>query len=72
VDERKYPKLKQIKYGQVFSEFPQAIGPAPLKRNVAYWIGINMGDRFAREVFIITDDNHIVMPRRKNKAESAK
>ena len=72
VDERKYPSLKQIKYGQALSEFPRVIGPAPLKRNVEYWVGINMGDKFAREVFIITDDNKIVMPRRKNKGESAK
>jgi hypothetical protein len=71
VKKRKYPSLKQIKYGQILDEFPRVIGPAPLKRNVEYWVGINMGDRFAREVFIITDDNHIVMPRRKVKGESA-
>ena len=72
VDERKYPKLKQIKYGQALSEFPRVMGPAPLKRNVEYWVAINMGDKFAREVFVITDDNKIVMPRRKNKGESDK
>ena len=72
VEDRKYPTLKQIKYGQALSEFPRVIGPAPLKRNVEYWIGIKMGDKFAGEVFIITDDNHIVMPRRKGKGESAK
>ncbi len=72
VKQRKYPSLKQIKYGQILDEFPRVIGPAPLKRNVEYWVGINMGDKFAREVFIITDDNLIVMPRRKNKGESAK
>ncbi len=71
VKKRKYPNLKQIKYGQLLDEFPRVIGPAPLKRNVEYWVGINMGDRFAREVFIITDDNRIVMPRRKVKGESS-
>jgi hypothetical protein len=72
VKKRKYPNLKQIKYGQILDEFPRVISPAPLKSNVEYWVGINMGDRFAREVFIITDDNRIVMPRRKIKGESAK
>jgi len=72
VKERKYPNLKQIKYGQILDEFPRVIGPAPLKRNVEYWVGINMGDKFAREVFIITDDNKVMMPRRKVKGESAK
>ena len=71
VKKRKYPSLKQIKYGQIFDEFPRITGPAPLKRNVEYWVGINMGDRFAREVFIITDDNKVVMPRRKVKGENS-
>jgi hypothetical protein len=39
---------------------------------VEYLVGIDMGDKFAKEVFIIMDDNHIVMPRRKGKGESAK
>ena len=72
VEERKYPSLKQIKYGQALSEFPQVIGPASLKRNVEYLVAIDMGDKFAREVFVITDDNKVVMPRRKVKGESAK
>lgn len=72
VEERKYPSLKQIKYGQAIREFPQVIGPAPLKRNVEYLVAINMGDKFAREVFIITSDNKVMMPRRKNKEGSAK
>ncbi len=72
VKKRKYPNLRQIKYGQILDEFPLVTGPVPLKRNVEYWVGINMGDRFAREVFVITDDNKIVMPRRKAKGESAK
>jgi hypothetical protein len=71
VKKRKYPNLKQIKYGQILDEFPRVIGPAPLKRNVEYWVGINMGDRFAREAFIITDENKVVMPRRKDKGERA-
>ena len=72
VKKRKYPNLRRIKYGQILDEFPRVIGPAPLKRNVEYWVGINMGDRFAREVFIITDDGNVMMPRRKDKGESVK
>ncbi|MDP2852954.1 MAG: hypothetical protein Q8O28_01760 [Smithellaceae bacterium] len=72
VKKRKYPNLKQIKYGQILDEFPRVIGPAPLKRNVEYWVGMNMGDRFAGEVFIIKDDNKVVMPRRKIKEGSVK
>jgi len=72
VKQRKYPKLRQIKYGQALSEFPQVAGPVPLKRNVEYLVGIDMGDKFAREVFVITDDNKVVMPRRQGKEESAK
>lgn len=70
VKERKYPELRQIKYGQALSEFPQVAGPVPLKKNVEYLVGINMGDKFAREVFVITDDNKVVMPRRQGKGES--
>ncbi len=72
VKERKYPSLKQIKYGQALSEFPQVAGPVPLKRNVEYLVAINMGDKFAREVFVLTDDGKVVMPRKKDKGESAK
>lgn len=71
VSKRKYPRLKQIKYGQAIDELPQVAGPIPLKRNVEYWVGIDMGDRFARGVFIMTDDNKVVMPRRKVKDKSA-
>jgi hypothetical protein len=67
VKERKYPSLKRMKYGQALSEFPQVIGPTALKRNVEYLVAVNMGDKFARETFILTDDNKIVMPRRKDK-----
>ena len=70
VKERKYPSLKQMKYGQALSELPQVIGPVSLKRNVEYWVAISMGNKFAREVFIITDDNRVVMPYRKVKKKS--
>jgi len=63
VKDRKYPRLKQIKYGQKFEEFPRVEGPFPLQRNVEYSVKINMGDRFARERFIITDDNKVIMPK---------
>ena len=63
VEKRKYPKLKQIKYGQKFEEFPVAEGPVPLQRNVEYSVIINMGSKFASERFIITDDNKAIMPK---------
>jgi hypothetical protein len=53
VKDRKYPKLKQIKYGQKFEEFPVVEAPVQLQRNVEYSVEIGMGDKFAREVFII-------------------
>ena len=63
VRKRKYPKLKQIRYGQKFEEFPRLEGPFPLQKNVEYSVKINMGDKFARETFIITDDNKVIMPK---------
>jgi hypothetical protein len=70
VKARKYPQLKQIKYGQKFEEFPIIEGPLQLQKNVEYTIEIAMGDKFAREVFIITDDNKVIMPQRKVKGKS--
>jgi hypothetical protein len=63
VKKRKYPRLKQIKYGQKFEEFPRLEGPLPLQRNVEYSVKINMGDKFARETFIITDENKVIIPK---------
>jgi len=63
VKNRKYPRLKQIKYGQKFEEFPRLEGPFPLQRNVEYSVKINMGDKFAIETFIITNDNKVIMPK---------
>ena len=63
VKNRKYPRLKQIKYGQKFQEFPRFEGPFPLQRNVEYSVKINMGDKFAIETFIITNDNKVIMPK---------
>ncbi|MFA4910485.1 MAG: hypothetical protein WC649_05545 [Desulfobacteria bacterium] len=62
VKKRKYVRLKQIKYGQKFEEFPMVEGPVQLQRNVEYLVGIDMGNKFAREIFIITDDNKVIMP----------
>lgn len=75
VKKRKYPKLKQIKYGQKFEEFSEVIVPVELQKNVEYSVEINMGDRFANETFIITSDNKVVMPhptfeRQKNRTYS--
>lgn len=63
VEKRKYPRLKQIKYGQKFEEFPEITGPFKLQKNVEYSVGIDMGSKFARETFIITDDNKVIMPK---------
>jgi hypothetical protein len=63
VKKRKYPRLKQIKYGQKFDEFPVVELSVQLQRDVEYSVEINMGDRFAREVFIISSDNKVIMPK---------
>jgi len=65
VKKRKYPRLKQIKYGQKFDEFPRLEDPFPLQRNVEYSVKIKMGDKFAGEIFIITDENKVIMPKPK-------
>ncbi len=62
VNKRKYPRVKQIKYGHEFKEFPVVEGPLTLQRNVEYSIEINMGNKFAREVFFITSDHDVIMP----------
>jgi len=56
VGERKYPKLKQIRYGQKYPEFPWVEGPAELQRNVRYLVEINSPGRIARETFFINGD----------------
>jgi len=63
VEKRKYPRLKQIKYGQKFDEFPMVTGPFELQKNVEYSVVINMGSKFATETFMITNDNKVVMPK---------
>ena len=75
VETRKYPRLKQIKYGQRFEEFTFVIEPLELQRNVEYSVAINMGPKFAKETFIITSDNKVIMPdpvfeRQKNRTYS--
>lgn len=62
VNDRTYPKVKQIKYGQRFAGFPDVTGPFELQKNMEYSVGIFMGSKFAREIFIITSDNRAVMP----------
>lgn len=63
VKKRKYPRLKQIKYGQKLEEFPLTEGPVELQKNVEYSVEIDMGGKFAREIFIITSGNKAVMPK---------
>ena len=60
--EREYPRVKQIKYGQIFEEFTWVIGPFELQRNVEYSVYIPMGPHWAEETFIITSDNKVIMP----------
>ncbi len=63
VENRKYPMLQQIKYGQKFAEFPVIEGPVQLQMNVEYDVAIKMGNKFAKETFIITNDNKVIMPK---------
>lgn len=62
VKSRKYLELRQIKYGQKFEEFSRVENPVQLQKNIEYLVEINMGGKFAKEVFIITDDNKVIMP----------
>ncbi len=62
VKTRKYPRLKQIKYGQKFEEFTEmVIGPFELQRNVEYEVGMSMRPSEAHQTFIITSDNKVIM-----------
>ena len=70
VKSRKYLKLQQIRYGQKFEEFQITKGHVELQKNVEYLVDIKMGGTFAREVFIITSDNKVIMPHRKVKGKS--
>ena len=63
VEKRKYPKLKQIKYGQKLEEFTVVEGPLELQKNVEYEVAIKMGNKFSIEDFIITSDNKVIIPR---------
>lgn len=62
VEKRKYLKLKQIKYGEKYAEFSWVEGPARLQRNVKYVVEINIAGKIARETFVITDDDKVIMP----------
>ena len=75
VKSRKYLKLSQIRYGKKYDEFQRVEGPFELQKNIEYYVIINMFGKFANEVFIITDDNKVVMPhpafvRQKNRTYS--
>lgn len=75
VKKRKHPKLKQIRYGQKFEEFSRVEGPGQLQKNVEYLVEIKMVDVFARESFIIDENNKVIMPhpsfaRQKNRTYS--
>ena len=62
IKQRKYPELKVIKYGAQFAEFPLVKGPAELSRNTEYVVALDLGDKFAKETFLITAEGKVVMP----------
>jgi len=75
VKSRKYLELRQIRYGKKYDGFSVVKGPFPLQKNIEYYVKIDMFGKFANEVFIITDDNKVVMPhpafvRQKNRTYS--
>lgn len=63
VKSRKYSTLSQLRYGGKHDGFSWVEGPLPLQKNVEYLVEINMPGKFAREVFIITGENTVIMPR---------
>lgn len=63
VKSRKYLKMSQLRYGKKYEGFTWVEGPFPLNKNVEYRVEINMPGKFAKEVFVITDKNSVVMPR---------
>ena len=62
VKSRKYLKTKQLRYGQAYDGFTWVKGPLPLQKNVEYHVKINLPGKFASEVFIITENNTVIMP----------
>lgn len=75
VKSRKYLELSQMHYGKKYDGFSWVEGPFPLQKNIEYLVEINMPGKFAKEVFIVTDDNKVIMPhptfeRQKNRAYS--
>lgn len=60
--QRKYPAVKQIRYGQKFEELPVTVGPVELTRDMEYVVTVEIGKTFAQESFKITADNKVVMP----------
>jgi len=61
-NQRKYPELKAIKYGAKFDEFPLVKGPADLAKDTEYVVALDLGDKFAKETFLITAEGKVVMP----------
>ncbi len=59
---RKYLKISQLRYGKKYEGFTWVEGPFPLHKNVEYRVEIDMPGKFAKEVFVITDKNAVVMP----------
>lgn len=60
--DRKYPILRQIRYGQKIEQLPVSQGPLELSRDVRYKVYIEVGKVFAQDDFIITKENTLVMP----------
>jgi len=62
VKSRKYLKLKQLCYGRKYDGFSVVKEALPLQKNVEYYVRISLSGKFASEVFIITEQNTVVMP----------
>lgn len=60
--ERKFPRLKQLRYGQAIVELPVTSGPLALGRGEEYVVIIEIGKTFAQDSFIITKDDKLLMP----------
>lgn len=63
VAEQKGPKLKNIRYGQLFSEFPRLKKPVPLKKDTAYCVRIESSKSpfDSYDTFIIAGGNKVIV-----------
>jgi hypothetical protein len=62
LEERKFLRLKHLRYGQAMPELPVTAGPLALERGAEYAVIIETKDGLAQDSFIITGDGGLVMP----------